>query len=273
MFTQTLITDLNDRPTLRAPLGTALLLLGCFVGLWFVAFAFLPKTEALAAASNTQLPRSVAIASTTAAVVRTLYYPVGIVIIFAFLVSLVGAFSFAIRNLSVGLIRLSLLVLMPVMGALLIVSWIGLFYVYQKENRRAISMEVALERIALDETLNNRFTSLREGMNTEQNLEPIAIENITSELTLSEQRTRLAMLIQALENNSNPADRKRILATLPPFETLIVSSPETHAIVMTIASETAREAFEDVPDFFRWLKNQPVSDGWEPIPLYRFVVN
>ena len=86
MFAQTLITDLNDRPTLRAPLATALLVLGCFVGLWFVAFAFLPKTEALAAASNAQMPRSVSIASATAAVVRTLYYPAGIVIILAFLV-------------------------------------------------------------------------------------------------------------------------------------------------------------------------------------------
>ncbi len=273
MFTQTLITDLNDRPTLRAPLGTTLLVLGCFVGLWFVAFAFLPKTEALAAASNAQMPRSVSIASSAAAVVRTLYYPAGIVIILAFLASLVGAFSFAIRSLAVGVIRLSLLVLMPVMGALLIVAWIGLFYVYEKENRRARSLEVALERVALDETLNNRFTSIHEGMNTDESLQPIAIENITSELTLSEQRTRLAMLIEAMETNANVADRKRILATLPPFETLIVSSPETHAIVMRYAGETAREAFEDVPDFFRWLENQPASNGWEPIPLYRFVVN
>ena len=273
MFTQTLITDLNDRPTLRAPLGTAVLVLGCFVGLWFVSFAFLPKTEALAAASNAQMPNSVAIASATAAVVRTLYYPVGIVLIFAFLLSLVGAFSFAIRNLAVSVIRLSLLVLMPIMGALLIVAWIGLFYVYEKENQRARSMEVALERIALEETLSDRFTSIYEEMKNDQNLKPIAIENITSELTLSEQRTRLTMLIQALEAHSDPADRKRILATLPPFETLIVSSPEAHTTVKAIASETTHEAFEDVPDFFRWLANQPVSDGWEPLPLYRFVVN
>jgi len=273
MFTQTLITDLNDRPALRPPLVTALLALGCLVGLWFVAFAFLPKTEALAAVSNAQMPRSVAIASGAAAVVRTLFYPAGVVIIFAFLVSLVGAFSFAIRNLAVGLIRLSLLVLMPVMGALLIVAWIGLFYVYQKENQRAQSMELALERIALEETLNNRFNFLQKELLADQNLEPIAIQNITSELTLAEQRTRLAMLIRALETDSKPADRKRILATLPPFETLIVSTPKIHAVVMATASDTAQERFEDVPDFFRWLANQPISDGWEPIPLYRFTVN
>jgi hypothetical protein len=241
--------------------------------LWFVAFAFLPKTEALAAASHAQMPRSFAIDTGAAAVVRTLFYPAGIVILFAFLVSLVGAFSFTIRNLAAGLIRLALIVLMPVMGALLIAAWIGLFYVYEREHQRSRTMEVALERIALDETLNNRFASLSKEMQTGQNLEPIAIENITRELTLSEQRIRLAMLIQALETIPNPAHRKRILATLPPFETLIVSNPEIHAKVLATASESSREAFEDIPDFFRWLANQPVSDGWEPVPLYRFVVN
>jgi hypothetical protein len=272
MFTQTLITDLNDRPTLRAPLSTAILVLGCLVGLWFVAFAFLPKTEALAAATHAQMPRSVAIASGAAAVVRTLFYPAAVVMIFAFLVSRVGAFSFAIRNLAVGILRLSLIILVPVMGALLIVAWIGLFYVYDKENQRVRSMEIALERIALDETLNNRDMSLGEEMQTGENLEPIVIENITSELTLSEQRNRLAMLVHALETTSNPAHRKRLLATLPPFETLIVSSPDIHTKILEIATDTARETFEDIPDFFRWLANQPVSDGWEPIPLYRFVV-
>lgn len=270
MFRQSFITDINDRATIRAPIASTILALACLAGLWFVAFAFLPKTEALAKLAGTQLPPSFTASVGTATVVRTLLYPVGILVLLAFMVSMAGAISFPIRRFAGAFIRFVLLILVPVMGVLMIVSWIGLYYVFEAERMRATSYERALAHFSLNETIHNRFDKAYGQFKSLENLEPVEIRDVDVELPPSEKLARLQMLSQALEEANDAGTRKRLLATLPPFETLIAKDEAIRSIVMNHASQTARESFEDLPDFFRWLGEQSVSDGWEPIPLYRF---
>lgn len=270
MFRQNLITDINDRAAVRAPIVPTILAFACLAGLWFVAFIFLPKTEDLAQINGARLPASFTASVGAARVVRTLLYPAGILVALAFLVSSASAISFPLRRVARGFIRFALFVLVPIMGILMSVAWIGLYYVYDAERTRASLYEQALGHFSLIETINDRFDTAYSEFKSLENLEPIEIKDVAVELSDAEKQARLHMLSKALQNAEDPRTSKRLLATLVPFEELIAKDEAIRSTVMDHASQTARESFQNLHDFFRWLGEQPESEGWKPFPLYRF---
>ena len=126
-----------------------------------------------------------------------------------------------------------------------------------------------LEEFALRESAENRMDKVQAQMAVLKSLVPVTIKS-AEELSRSDRQLRMIQLVKYLEETKSPAMQKKILATLLLFRAQVAQDQRRERTVLDVASGLAGQSFSRSGEFFDWLSPRLGTEGWEPVPLYRF---
>lgn len=128
--------------------------------------------------------------------------------------------------------------------------------------------EQALTDFALLESAQNRYDQIKSDMELSENLQFVAVKSV-DEFTYQEASHQVTRLIGLLGESSNPAVRRRLLATLAVLRGKMKRGDRESRDIPRIASELGAPQTNDAVDALEWIAQTLNKDGWEPLPLLK----
>jgi len=155
---------------------------------------------------------------------------------------------------------------MAVLGVSVGIANLDLYFAQLNKTRAYV---LTLEEFALRETAEGRFEKAQARLNALGKLQAQSIQS-ANDISLADQHMRVAQLQRLLEEPAETEMRKRLLATSLMFRKVIASNSTKEAAFLKAANNGGFGAFATIDEFYNWLEPRLQTDGWVPLPLYRF---
>lgn len=125
-----------------------------------------------------------------------------------------------------------------------------------------------LDQFALLEAAQGRYDELREAFLKTRDLKMVEVRS-ASEFSDEEARDRVSRLMGALSKATDPAMKRRLLATLCLFRERIRRDSYEARDLPRHALEAGAPATRSHVETLEWIAANLNKDGWEPIPLFK----
>lgn len=249
-------------------LGSALLLSCALAGLWLAAAVVLPSAAQVMQQYGTQIPALFSFGL----IIRSQSYHFVYPIAFAGLVML-----------GVALLRRGSPRFVSICGAALprLAGVVACFAIYLlgsggvawklaslDQYRETRFYRQTLEQFALLEAAQGRYEKLREDFQEFRNMKMVEVRS-PADFNDVEANDRISSLIAALPKSTDPATKRRILATLSLFRQRIHKNSYPARDVPRHAIEAGAPPMNSHVEAFDWIASSLNKDGWDPLPLFK----
>lgn len=126
----------------------------------------------------------------------------------------------------------------------------------------------ALDQFGLLEVIENRIETLRQS----RDLKMVTVKDVF-ELSDPETRMRVSSILKLLKETDNEEIKRRLLSSLVLFRNHPSVNEHSAKAVPEQASDVGAPKFSSQEEAFDWIASQKGKNGWEPLPLFRFVRN
>ena len=241
-------------------------LVGAIILLWFATAVIIPKADVFLRPYHEALPQylqpAFRINPAIFDAIRFIAFA-GIVLLIVALVGKGPALLVSGFREALGFLALAVSVLVAYM---LLSGSVGPVIAAQDQTHEIHAYKLALDHFGLLEETQGRFDKIFEEFRKSQGAKIVEVPSV-SDLDDADIRARIPALLSILAEETDPAAKKRLLATLYLFRGLL--RPDETRDVPRYAVEAGAPTTNSPADTFQWIAANLNKDGWDPLPLFK----